>query len=65
VREAATDDGAPRQPSPFWDDVQAVLDPADVARSTTRRALSALVWPVEGAPTDRERVRLARVAGER
>ena len=57
VREAATDDGAPRQPSPFWDDVQAVLDPADVARSTTRRALSALVWPVEGAPTDRERVR--------
>ncbi len=57
VREAATDDGAPRQSSPFWDDVQAVLDPADLARSTTRRALSALVWPIEGAPTDRERVR--------
>ena len=51
-----------RQPSPFWDDVQAVLDPADVARWTTRRALSALVWPIEGAPTDRERVRVARVA---
>ena len=64
VREAATDDGAPRQPSPFWDDVQAVLDPADVARSTTRRALSALVWPVEGR-CDRPRTgALARVAGE-
>jgi ATP-dependent helicase/nuclease subunit B len=57
VREAATDDGAPRQPSPFWDDVQATLDPADVTRWTTKRALSALVWPIEGAPTERERVR--------
>jgi ATP-dependent helicase/nuclease subunit B len=57
VREAATDDGAPRQPSPFWDDAQAVLDPSDIGRWTTRRALSALVWPIEGAPTERERVR--------
>ncbi len=57
VREAATDDGAPRQPSPFWDDVQGVLDPVDVARWTRRRALSALVWPIAGAPTERERVR--------
>jgi ATP-dependent helicase/nuclease subunit B len=65
VREAATDDGAPRQPSPFWDDVQTVLDSDDVARWTTRRSLSALVWPIEGAPTDRERVRsLAWLANE-
>ncbi len=57
VREAATDDGAPLQSSPFWDDVRAVLDPEDAARWTTRRALSALVWPIEAAPTERERVR--------
>jgi ATP-dependent helicase/nuclease subunit B len=57
VREAANDDGAPRQPSPFWDDVRAVLQPDDPERWTTRRALSALVWPLEAAPTERERVR--------
>jgi ATP-dependent helicase/DNAse subunit B len=57
VREAATDDGAPLQPSPFWDDVQAALQEEDASRWTTRRALSALVWPIEGAPTERERVR--------
>ncbi len=63
VREAASDDGAPRQPSPFWDDVRAVLDPADLPRWTTRRALSELVWPIDRAPTERERVRaLARLA---
>ena len=26
VREAATDEGSPREPSPFWDEVQAVFD---------------------------------------
>jgi ATP-dependent helicase/DNAse subunit B len=57
VREAATDDGAPRQPSPFWEDVRAVLRPDDVTRWTRRRALSELVWPIEGAPTERERLR--------
>ena len=57
VREAATDDGAPRQPSPFWDDVRAVLDPADLARWTRRRPLSQLVWPIEAAPSERERLR--------
>jgi ATP-dependent helicase/nuclease subunit B len=57
VREAATDDGAPRQPTPFWDDVRAVLQPDDPERWTNRRALSALVWPLEAAPTERERVR--------
>jgi ATP-dependent helicase/DNAse subunit B len=57
VREAATDDGAPRQPSPFWEDVRAVLRPDDLPRVTRRRALSELVWPLEAAPSERERLR--------
>jgi ATP-dependent helicase/nuclease subunit B len=57
VREAATDDGAPRQASPFWDDVRAALDPDDLARWTRRRQLSQLVWPIEEAPSERERLR--------
>jgi len=57
VREAATDEGAPRQASPFWDEVRARFDPADVARWTRRRPLSALTWPLDEAPTERERLR--------
>jgi ATP-dependent helicase/nuclease subunit B len=57
VREAATDDGAPRQSSPFWDDIRAALRPEDVERWTRRRALSQLVWPLEAAPSERERLR--------
>jgi ATP-dependent helicase/DNAse subunit B len=57
VREAATEDGAPRQSSPFWDDVRAVLRPEDVARWTRRRRLSELVWQIEAAPSERERLR--------
>ncbi len=63
VREAATDDGSPREPSPFWDEVAAVLDPDDVERATVRRPLSALTWPLEEAPSERERLRaLAHLA---
>jgi ATP-dependent helicase/DNAse subunit B len=63
VREAATDDGSPREPSPFWDEVQAVLDPEDVRRWTRRRPLSALTWSLDDAPTERERLRaLAELA---
>jgi ATP-dependent helicase/DNAse subunit B len=63
VREAATDDGAPREASPFWDEVAAVFDADDVARATFRRPLSALTWTLEAAPTERERLRaLARLA---
>jgi len=63
VREAATDEGSPREPSPFWDEVQAVFDREDVRRWTRRRPLSALTWPVDAAPTDRERLRgLAELA---
>ena len=63
VREASTDDGVPREPSPFWHDVRALFDPADVGRATQRRALSSLTWPLEDAPSERERLRaLARVS---
>ncbi|MGH3021328.1 MAG: PD-(D/E)XK nuclease family protein [Gaiellaceae bacterium] len=57
VREAATDDGAPRQASPFWEEARGLFDPADVARWTRRRPLSALTWPLDEAPTERERLR--------
>jgi ATP-dependent helicase/DNAse subunit B len=61
VREAATDEGSPREPSPFWDEVQAVFPKDDVARWTRRRPLSALTWPLEEAPTDRERLRAVAI----
>ena len=57
VREAATDDGSPREPSPFWEEVQALFPAQDVVRWTRRRALSELAWPLETAPTERERLR--------
>ena len=57
VREAATDDGAPREPSPFWEEVAALFAAEDVARHTSKRELSALTWPLERAPTERERLR--------
>ena len=57
VREAASDEGSPREPSPFWDEVQALFDPDDVGRWTRRRPLSRLTWELEEAPTERERLR--------
>ena len=57
AREAATDDGAPREPSPFWDEVRAVFDDEEVERATHRRSLSALTWPLDAAPSERERLR--------
>ena len=63
VREAATDDGSPREPSPFWEEVQSVFDADDVRMWTRRRPLSALTWSLDGAPTERERLRaLAQLA---
>jgi len=63
VREAADDDGSPREASPFWHDVQLLFDADDVRRWTRRRPLSALTWPLEEAPTERERLRaLAELA---
>jgi ATP-dependent helicase/DNAse subunit B len=63
VREAADDDGSPREASPFWHDVQSLYDGDDVRRWIRRRPLSALTWPLEEAPTERERLRaLAELA---
>lgn len=63
AREAATDDGVPREPSPFWDDVQVLFDAGEVARATQRRPLSHLTWKLESAPSERERIRaIARLA---
>ena len=61
VREAATDEGSPREPSPFWDEVAALFDPDDVRRWTRRRPLSQLTWELEDAPTERERLRALAV----
>jgi len=57
VREAATDDGSPREPSPFWEEARSLFDPEQVERWTRRRPLSALTWPLETAPSLRERIR--------
>jgi ATP-dependent helicase/DNAse subunit B len=57
VREGATDDGSPREASPFWDEVRGLYAAEDVERWTRRRPLAALTWPLESAPSDRERVR--------
>jgi RecB family exonuclease len=63
VREAASDEGAPREPSPFWGDVRALFPRDDVARATRRRPLSSLTWALESAPSERERLRaIARLA---
>ena len=63
VREAATDEGSPREPSPFWDEVATLFEPDDVARWTRRRPLSQLTWPLDEAPSERERLRaLAQLA---
>ncbi|MBV8079831.1 MAG: PD-(D/E)XK nuclease family protein [Actinobacteria bacterium] len=65
VREAATDEGSPREASPFWSEVTALFDEDDVRRATRRRALSQLTWQLDDSPTERERVRaLARLTGD-
>lgn len=57
VREAASDEGTAREPSPFWEAVQSLFEADDVRRHTTRRPLSRLTWTFEDAPTERERLR--------
>ena len=65
VREAAGDEGSPREPSPFWEDVRTLFDDIEIQRATKRRSLSALTWPLESAPTERERVRaVVRLAAD-
>ena len=57
VREAASDEGSPREASPFWDEAQALFAVDEVERWTRRRPLAALTWPLETAPSERERLR--------
>jgi ATP-dependent helicase/DNAse subunit B len=57
VREAATDDGSPREPSPFWEETRAAFAAEDVEHATERRRLSQLTWDLYEAPTERERLR--------
>jgi ATP-dependent helicase/DNAse subunit B len=45
--------------------VRTLFDDAEVQRATKRRPLSALTWPLESAPSERERVRaVVRLAAE-
>jgi ATP-dependent helicase/DNAse subunit B len=58
LRESASEDGTPRQASPFWEELRDLFDPDEAERWTKRRPLSRLVWEdVREAPTERERLR--------
>jgi len=57
VREAASDEGSPREPSPFWDEARGLFAPDEAERWTRRRPLAALTWQLEAAPSERERLR--------
>ncbi|HET7044717.1 MAG TPA: PD-(D/E)XK nuclease family protein [Gaiellaceae bacterium] len=57
VREAASDEGSPRQASPFWEEARALFDDEEVRRWTIRTPLSRLTSPIQEAPTERERLR--------
>lgn len=58
VRESASEDGSPRQASPFWEELCDLFEAADVERWTKRRSLSRLVWDeLAEAPNERERLR--------
>ena len=60
ARQAATDDGRPLEPSPFWAEVVRMLGP-QAPGLVRRRGLADLSWPLRSAPSDRERLRaLAR-----
>jgi ATP-dependent helicase/DNAse subunit B len=58
VRESASEDGSPRQASPFWEELRELFEPAELERWTKRRSLSKLVWDEAAqAPNERERLR--------
>ena len=58
VRESASEDGSPRQASPFWEELRELFPAAEVERWTKRRSLSKLVWDEAAqAPNERERLR--------
>ena len=57
VRESADDEGRPREPSPFYEEMRLLFEAAEVERATRRRPLASLTWDVDKAPTERERLR--------
>jgi len=60
ARQAATDEGKPLEPSPFWAEVVRVLG-EHAAGLVRRRGLADVSYPLAEAPSDRERLRaLAR-----
>ena len=60
ARQAATDEGKPLEPSPFWAEVVRVLGD-HAPRLVRRRGLADVSHPLDEAPSDRERLRaLAR-----
>jgi ATP-dependent helicase/nuclease subunit B len=67
VRESASEDGSPRQASPFWEELRELFGAAEAERWTKRRSLSKLVWDEAAeAPSERERLRsLAALASSR
>ena len=56
ARQAATDDGRPLEPSPFWSEVVRVLGEQSPAL-VRRRGLADVSWPLQAAPSERERLR--------
>ncbi|MEP6641325.1 MAG: PD-(D/E)XK nuclease family protein [Gaiellales bacterium] len=56
ARQAATDDGRPLEPSPFWSEVVRVLGDQSPAL-VRRRGLADVSWPLQAAPSERERLR--------
>ena len=60
ARQAATEEGKPLEPSPFWAEVVRVLGD-HAPRLVRRRGLADVSYPLDEAPSDRERLRaLAR-----
>ena len=63
VRQAATDDGSPARGEPVLAGRRGGLRRRRRRARDRRRALSELTWPIEAAPTERERLRaLARLS---
>ena len=59
------DDGGPAVPSLFLDDVRDLFAPNTLESATRRRGLGDLTWPVDAAPTERERELALVAAGPR
>jgi ATP-dependent helicase/nuclease subunit B len=65
VREAAAEDGTPREPGPFWEEVRTLFGEDEAVRWTRTRPLAQLTWTLEAAPSERERLRALAELSER